>query len=837
MAGVFLQTIFDEVRQALDGGDTELAIGIAQHILQHAPRVIDGHRLLGEAYLNAAQFAPASEAFAAVLQADPEYVAAYYGLGLAQRSLNQTSEAIRSLERALEIQPNLAELRTQLLQLYAETPNSAGQFRLSRSGLGRLYARGQMYTQAIDEFRAVLDNEPDRDDVRVALAEALWRDGQEDAAVEWCGLVTETSPELFKPTLIGGYLQLAAGEPEGEALWRRAAAQEPSLATAESLFEILPPLHIDEPIIPAFDEQAWRAAATSTPAVEVASTPTSPMVEVAVTPATPVEEVASARTSPDVEGAVTTANTDAVLPETEAVAVEQPLTMEPPDDDLLAQSDDALLASLLGFAGFADPNSSEDVGVAQPTDAAPQNAIATSTTNPEERTTLVLDMRSDSADSKRVSVARTYPAPDLVPNQTISREADSTEDILPPPVRTDLVVEPTSHGLEDHDLPGADAQPFPIYGRSGSTPTPFGRVEPFRLEDWDAPVGPTDVPEPPPPATISGTLPSSAQELSGSAPFGDIKPFSLDDLQDEPVEVEDTTPFSLTELGLSGDQASTTSSNRIHPSPLSSDAFESSSKEADASSPRLADLGLSDDELTRWETKAQSDDAPWNEASFYGASPATQEPVTPFSLADLGLTDEELERWNTDAAVPSGGLPSTEDDETTPFSLADYEPSTSTTATDAPEHPLSAAQASIHSAETQPFDVSALLAEVDAPEDANVATQGHPDVTSQDDDAPPPESPIFQRFHAQLALEPENHTLRLGLARANVQQDNTAQALEQYKQLVKRGVLLEPILEDLTDLLEGTQDRGTLRRLHRLVGDVYMQQGRMDEALTEYSWT
>jgi hypothetical protein len=206
-------------------------------------------------------------------------------------------------------------------------------------------------------------------------------------------------------------------------------------------------------------------------------------------------------------------------------------------------------------------------------------------------------------------------------------------------------------------------------------------------------------------------------------------------------------------------------------------------------------------------------------------------------LADLGLTDEELERWNADASVPSGGLPSTEDDETTPFSLAGYEPSTSTTATKAPEHSLSAAQASIHSAETQPFDVSALLAEVDAPEDAKVTPSQDAKVTREEDDAPPPESPIFQRFHAQLALEPENHTLRLGLARANVQQDNTAQALEQYKQLVKRGVLLEPILEDLTDLLDGTQDRGTLRRLHRLVGDVYMQQGRTDEALTEYSWT
>ena len=215
MANVPLQSLLEQANRALETGAADQAIGIAQHILQYVPELIEGHRLLGESYLNANQPQPALGAFEHVLQADPENIAAYYGLGLGHQALEQRVEAIRNFERALEIQPNLAELRTQLTRLYAETPGSPGQFRLSRPGLGRLYARGQMYTQAIDEFRAVLDLEPERDDVRVALAEALWRDGQEDEAADWCRDCLAHQAALHKPTLLLGYLQLCGGPARG----------------------------------------------------------------------------------------------------------------------------------------------------------------------------------------------------------------------------------------------------------------------------------------------------------------------------------------------------------------------------------------------------------------------------------------------------------------------------------------------------------------------------------------------------------------------------------------------------------------------------------------------
>jgi Tfp pilus assembly protein PilF len=81
----------------------------------------------------------------------------------------------------------MPELRSQLLRLYTDVwGNEGATLRLSRPGLARLYAKGHMLPQAIQEFRSVIDDQPDRLDAWVGLAESLWRDNQIDAAAEVC---------------------------------------------------------------------------------------------------------------------------------------------------------------------------------------------------------------------------------------------------------------------------------------------------------------------------------------------------------------------------------------------------------------------------------------------------------------------------------------------------------------------------------------------------------------------------------------------------------------------------------------------------------------------------
>lgn len=1087
MADVSLQTIFDEARRALDAGDAEQAIGIARHILQYAPDVIEGHRLLGEAYLNAGQAEQAVAAFESVLQADPENIAAYYGLGLARQSFDGRAEAIEAFERALEIQPNLADLRGQLLRLYSETPGSAGQFRLSRAGLGRLYARGQMYGQAIDEFRAVLDNEPDRDDVRVALAETLWRDGQEDEAADWCRDAIGRQPKLHKPTLILGYLQLASGQSEGEALWRRAAAQEPTLQTAQALFDILPPVQIDEPEIPPFDERAWRDEQARLAARE---------------PEQPAP-VAVSGDDDDFFG-------ESWLGSTGSAAAM--VTPAPRTDDA-GMSDDDLLASLLGFGG-------DDAG--EVAAAGEEAAVGADIEGIDEvepfalNETGAVEALPPSLDDVGVDEAELNSAgtvDDVKPfsfddwNLGNEDEADQVQPQAPDPNAQPVGLDAGPTGDEDGPRPFSladfddDVQPFsleeqPARREDGGD---LGSVQPFSLDGWNlegddepAPRPPAAADSAPDDADLGGFKPFSLDELSldaldqdrsdflagppeqgsdaqasagdfaweepgwrdqqpatsgdaateddsifskllrerqpdapdasaapddaddrffsmddvdlrgaveagtggGEQADDDFAPFSLADLGiaddeavnketrgstqsvDEPVgAADDFAPFSLRDLGLGDAKAAPTATQGAdeaagsaaaaapfawsdlgfddEPSPpreqagldewpearpvsAEMDADEQVDPAVGRAEPfSFADLGLDDAELTDKQVEQPASqinnvngadevtpfslsDLGLDEADFaeldlgVGASPqdarpaaqqtstgeasAADDEMTPFSLADLGLSDEELAQLGIETEAQTAAEVEADDDrreaqpgvddEDTPFVLADLGLSDEELErfSSAPDETAGAAQpfafddraleddelaafgavdaveremqagdmggardASIHDADTMPFEVPIQTPPAAEASPSSPAAAGQADaaerpqgVTAPLPELAEPSAPApteLSRFYQQLETQPDNHALRLAIARMSEQKGDVERAIEQYKQLIKHDALLAPLTEDLEEMIAGDYDRAMLRRLHRLLGDAYMKQDRFQEAMDEYSWT
>lgn len=738
MADVPLQTIVDTTRQALDMGEADRAVSMASYLLQQVPQLIEGSRLLGEAYLNRGDAQAAISAFEDVLHADPENVTAYYGLGLAQQSLGRSLEAIQSFERALEIQPNLAELRTHLLRLYAETPNSAGQFRLSRSGLGRLYMRGQMYAQATSEFRAVLDQDPDRDDVCVALAETLWRDGQEDEAVAWCRTVVTRTPNLHKPTLILGYLLLAGGHPEGDALWRRAASQEPSLQTARQLFDILPPVRIEEPQLHPFDEQAWQA---------IQSQQTSTSTAIASQPSDTVSPSSTAQ------------------PETDAVQTI-------PDVLPSELSDDAFLASLLGLDDLSSEESAH-TGL----DTSSQTIKFEAPSEPESmQETFAVRADLESADDH------------------ILHEEPAIEDLTPQPMAE-------FGDNEQDDLELDDLQPFELTDLPEYDHASLGRIEPFSLDELilEDPTG-----DPP----VASTAPDPTQpfyETPELAPQSEERTISE---WSDPIAGQDETASLWQERQEAPDEG----------------------------------LRFSDELEDRptFSRTSTTDHSVRPEDDLVTHSSISNPDIT-FSLSDLGLTDEELRRFGlTDEQIGwNPPTPSTAPNDEQETAAQETTPEQETTAQEmTPEQELS--DPWTQSELTEPpslfepwVDGTAGLA---TPDTAGAELPELPESTDIPPSYPVAHADELERFRAQVEAEPENHAIRLAFARMSEQCGDIEQAIEQYRQLIRRGALLEPIAEDLADLTTGTYERTVLRRLHRLLGDTYMKQERMEEALREYSW-
>ncbi len=275
MGQMSLQAAFDQTRQWLETNDLDRAIGMAQHILETYPKCLEARQMLGEAFLSNRQYEQARIEFEKVLSFDPEHIPALVGLGMTSERLGQLSSAITAFERALEIKPDLPELRSQLLRLYTEAWGSEyAHLRLSRVGLARLYAKGHMLPQAISEFRQVVADHPDRLDARVALAEALWRDEQEEEALEVCRaiLANPQHPDVLKANLILGYIELASGNPSGEQYWRNALTIDPYQSMARMLFESLPPVDAPEPVIPEWDEAAWIKQRVAAPVEQLTAT-------------------------------------------------------------------------------------------------------------------------------------------------------------------------------------------------------------------------------------------------------------------------------------------------------------------------------------------------------------------------------------------------------------------------------------------------------------------------------------------------------------------------------------------------------------------------------------
>lgn len=259
MAEVTLRQYCDQAKELIMADDNETAIAIGKHILRHYPKHVRTYEILGEACLEMGRYEEAADMFRRVLGADPESFIAYVGLAAVSDELGAEDEGIWQLTRALELAPGNEEVRKELQRLHAQRDGKLEErrFKLTRAALGRIYARGEEYGKAVEEFKAVLDDDPQRIDVSVALAEALWLDDKRQEAAGTCQQLLKDLPYCLKANLILADILLRAGrEGEAQALLQRAQALDPENTVAQELFGYRSPLPARTVVITALEEEA-----------------------------------------------------------------------------------------------------------------------------------------------------------------------------------------------------------------------------------------------------------------------------------------------------------------------------------------------------------------------------------------------------------------------------------------------------------------------------------------------------------------------------------------------------------------------------------------------------
>ncbi|TEU15664.1 MAG: tetratricopeptide repeat protein, partial [Anaerolineales bacterium] len=259
MTEISLRAYCDEVKELIRADSYDQAIAICQHILRIYPKYLEAYRLLGQACLEKEMHSEAEDFFNRVLIADPEDFIAHVGLSIIYEA-RDLDEAIWQMERAFELAPDNAEVvRKELRRLYMRRDKvEKPRIKPTRGGLGRIYARGGQLQQAIEEFKIVLEEDEERVDIQVALAEALWRNGQRLEASELCLSILEKLPNCLKANLIWGEVWFHSDNEElkEEATARLAVAQalDPENTVAQELFGYLSPLSPQIKEIPRLED-------------------------------------------------------------------------------------------------------------------------------------------------------------------------------------------------------------------------------------------------------------------------------------------------------------------------------------------------------------------------------------------------------------------------------------------------------------------------------------------------------------------------------------------------------------------------------------------------------
>ena len=155
--------------------------------------------MLGKALLEQEEDRAAQDVFQRVLSVDPEDFVARVGLSIVHDRNNELEPAIWHMERAFEIAPSNAVIQGELRRLYARRDgDSPERIPLTRGALARMYADGDLNSEAITDLRQLLAEQADRIDLQVQLAEVLWRDEQRVEAAERTQQITTTLPYLLE---------------------------------------------------------------------------------------------------------------------------------------------------------------------------------------------------------------------------------------------------------------------------------------------------------------------------------------------------------------------------------------------------------------------------------------------------------------------------------------------------------------------------------------------------------------------------------------------------------------------------------------------------------------
>ncbi len=215
MPQVDLHQYLAEIREMLSQGRYTAAAAHCRHILAAYPRHVDSYRLLAKALLSQKKYDDATDIYQRVLSADPLDTGARVGLATAFKAQRKLPEAIQQLALACELEPYNNSLHGRWEALCREAKQTLPPATPSRAALGVLNFKTGLYRQAIQELTAILQNQPERVDLQLVLAEAYWRLDKKIEAASLSEKILAKLPHSIKANAILAEVWLRTGRVAG----------------------------------------------------------------------------------------------------------------------------------------------------------------------------------------------------------------------------------------------------------------------------------------------------------------------------------------------------------------------------------------------------------------------------------------------------------------------------------------------------------------------------------------------------------------------------------------------------------------------------------------------
>ncbi len=239
MAETSLRSYSKDVESLIELDRLDEAIAHCRHVLQVYPKYIDFYRLLGKAYLEAKRYGDASDIFQRVLSAEPRDYVAHVAMSVIREDEGNLDSALWHMERAFETNPANQVIQQELKRLFGIRDSiEPMKIRLTRGALAHMYANGDLYPQAIAELNAALEEDPNRPDLQVLLAEMYWRTNDPQKAAELCSKILTDLPHCLTANRVMAAVMQSDGKSDNGAVYlRRLAALDPYTAFIESAMD------------------------------------------------------------------------------------------------------------------------------------------------------------------------------------------------------------------------------------------------------------------------------------------------------------------------------------------------------------------------------------------------------------------------------------------------------------------------------------------------------------------------------------------------------------------------------------------------------------------------